>query len=220
MPPTETFEVRRSGRRNGFRLSWVIGLVGIFLLGLALRVSAGPSTGAPTDRVRDTLESALRILNDPGLQGPEKKGARTQAVRKLIAERFNYAKMAERSLNSHWGKLTAPQRRMFVDLFGELFERSYSRLVLQSLPDQEIIYSGESVNGTRAVVKTVLVDKRGDRLPVDYQLQRPDGSWRMFDVVIDGVSIVSNYQSQFNKIIETSSFDELVRKMRIKRDEE
>lgn len=190
------------------------------MLGLAVQVSAEPSTGAPTDRVRDTLESALHILNDPGFQGPEKKGARRQAVRKVIAERFNYAEMAERSLNSHWGKLTASQRRMFVDLFGELFERSYSRLVLQSLPDQEVIYSGESVNGTRAVVKTVLVDKRGDRLPVDYQLQRPDGSWQMFDVVIDGVSIVSNYQSQFNKIIETSSFDELVRKMRIKRDEE
>jgi phospholipid transport system substrate-binding protein len=187
---------------------------------LLLPGSVRASDGKPVDRVRDTLESALRILNDPALQGPEKKTARTQQVRKLIASRFNYAEMAERSLDSHWVKLTPEQRQAFVALFGELFERSYSRLVLNSLPDQQIVYAGETVNGTRAVVKTVMVDKRGDRLPVDYQLRRPKAQWQLSDVVIDGVSIVNNYQSQFNKIIQTSSFDDLVKKMRIKREEE
>jgi phospholipid transport system substrate-binding protein len=128
--------------------------------------------------------------------------------------------MAERSLDSHCAKLTGDQRQAFVALFGELFERSYSRLVLNSLPDRQITYAGETVNGTRALVKTVIVDKRGDRLPVDYQLRRPKGQWELFDVVIDGVSIVNNYQSQFNKIIQTSSFDELMKKMRVKREEE
>ena len=194
--------------------------VGILGLVLLLPGSVRASDGKPGDRVRDTLESALRILNDPALQGPEKKQARTQQVRKLIASRFNYAEMAERSLDSHWVKLTPEQRQAFVALFGELFERSYSRLVLNSLPDQQIVYAGETVNGTRAVVKTVMVDKRGDRLPVDYQLRRPKAQWQLSDVVIDGVSIVNNYQSQFNKIIQTSSFDDLVKKMRIKREEE
>jgi phospholipid transport system substrate-binding protein len=195
---------------------WVV-ILGLVLL---LPGSVRASDGKPVDRVRDTLESALRILNDPALQGPEKKTARTQQVRKLIASRFNYAEMAERSLDSHWVKLTPEQRQAFVALFGELFERSYSRLVLNSLPDQQIVYAGETVNGTRAVVKTVMVDKRGDRLPVDYQLRRPKAQWQLSDVVIDGVSIVNNYQSQFNKIIQTSSFDDLVKKMRIKREEE
>jgi phospholipid transport system substrate-binding protein len=195
---------------------WVV-ILGLVLL---LPGSVRASDGKPVDRVRDTLESALRILNDPTLQGPEKKTARTQQVRKLIASRFNYAEMAERSLDSHWVKLTPEQRQAFVALFGELFERSYSRLVLNSLPDQQIVYAGETVNGTRAVVKTVMVDKRGDRLPVDYQLRRPKAQWQLSDVVIDGVSIVNNYQSQFNKIIQTSSFDDLVKKMRIKREEE
>jgi len=172
------------------------------------------------DRVRDTLESALRILNNPALQGPEKKEARRQEIRKLIAARFTYPEMAARSLDTHWAKLTAVQRREFVDLFGELFERSYSRLVLNSLPDQKIMYTGESVNGKRALVNTILVDKRGDRLPVDYQLQLRNGRWELLDVVIDGVSIVANYQSQFNKIIRTSSYEELVKKMRLKREEE
>ena len=201
---------------------WCYGIVwvGMVALTLLLPGSVRASDGKPVDRVRDTLEGALRILNDPALQGPEKKGARRQQVQKLIASRFNYAEMAERSLDSHWVKLTRDQRQAFVALFGELFERSYSRLVLNSLPDRQITYAGETVNGTRAVVKTVIVDKRGDRLPVDYQLRRPKAQWELFDVVIDGVSIVNNYQSQFNKIIQTSSFDELVKKMRIKREEE
>jgi phospholipid transport system substrate-binding protein len=195
-------------------------LVAALALVLLVPGSVRASDGKPVDRVRDTLESALRILNDPALQGADKKDARRQRVQKLIASRFNYAEMAERSLDSHWAKLSREQRQAFVALFGELFERSYSRLVLNSLPDRQITYAGETVNGTRALVKTIVVDKRGDRLPVDYQLRRPKAEWEMFDVVIDGVSIVNNYQSQFNKIIQTSSFDDLMKKMRVKREEE
>jgi len=198
------------------RTSWVA----ILLLGLVLPALAHSSEGAPVDRVRDTLETALGILNDPALQGPEKEGARKRDIRKLIAAHFNYAEMAARSLDSHWDKLTVSQRESFVALFGELFERSYSRLVLDSLQERKIIYTGESVNGAQAVVNTIIVDKRGDRMPVDYQLQRAKGDWEMFDVVIDGVSIVTSYRSQFNKIIRTSSFDELVKRMRVKRAEE
>ena len=194
--------------------------LGILCLGVALPVSLGASEGQPVDRVRDILETALRILNNPALQGPEKEAARKQQVRELIADRFNYSEMAERSLNSHWGELTPKQRQEFVRLFGELFERSYSRMVLHSLPDQRITYTGESVNGTQVVVNTILVDERGDRLPVDYRLQRRKGRWEVFDVVIDGVSIVSNYQSQFNRIIQTTSFDSLLKKMRVKQQEE
>ena len=210
--------MRPSQRRHARRRHSIV-WVGMVALMLLVPVPVRASDGKPMDRVRDTLESALRILNDPALQGPEKKDARRQQVQKLIASRFNYAEMAERSLDSHWAKLTRDQRQSFVALFGELFERSYSRLVLNSLPDRQITYAGETVNGAQAVVKTVIVDKRGDRLPVDYQLRRPKTQWVLFDVVIDGVSIVSNYQSQFNKIIQTSSFQELVRKLRAKRDE-
>ncbi|MFQ5532638.1 MAG: phospholipid-binding protein MlaC [Candidatus Methylomirabilales bacterium] len=192
----------------------------VLFLGCAVPVSAGIAAGGPQDRVRDTLESALHILNDPALQGSEKREARRQEVRKLIGDRFNYTEMAERSLNSHWGTLTGKQRREFVDLFGELFERSYSNLVLDSLPDQNVLYAGESVNGTEAMVNTIVVDKRGDRLPVDYELKHRKGRWELYDVVIDGVSIVANYQSQFNKVIQTSSYEALVKKMRIKRAEE
>lgn len=194
--------------------------LGIVFLGLILPALASAPQGAPVDRVRNTLETALRILNDPALQGSGKEAARRQGIRKLIAERFNYTEMAARSLDAYWNKLTEKQRQEFVAIFGELFERSYSRLVLDSLPGRQVIYTGESGNGTHAVVNTIIVDKQGDRMPVDYQLQRPHDRWEMYDVVIDGVSIVTNYQSQFNKIIQASSYDDLVKRMRIKRDEE
>lgn len=162
----------------------------------------------------------MDILRDPALQGPDKEAARKQKVRKLIAAGFNYTEMAARSLGSHWDKLTRKQRQGFVDLFGDLFEISYSQMVLESLPDRQTMYTGESVNRPRAVVNTVIVDARGDRLPVDYQVQCPHGQWELIDVVIDGVSIVRVYRSQFNKVIRTSSFDALVKKMRVKRDEQ
>ncbi|MFQ5881677.1 MAG: phospholipid-binding protein MlaC [Candidatus Methylomirabilales bacterium] len=211
--------MRMQGEQRRLWVCHVFSLA-IFLIGLTFPFLAAAVEGKPTDRVRDTLEDALRVLDDPALQGPEKKEARRQEVRKLIAASFNYPEMAARSLDTYWVKLSDGQRQEFVDLFGELFERSYSRLVLNSLPDQQIVYTGESLNGTKAVVKTILVDKRGDRLPVDYRLQRRNGRWKLFDVVIDGVSIVVNYQSQFNKIIRTSSYEALVKKMRLKRDEE
>lgn len=203
-------------RRVTFHILWL----GILCLSFTLPVSLQASAGRPVDRVRDTLEAALNILNDPALQGPAHEAVRRERVRELIADRFNYAEMAERSLNFHWDKLTPQQRQEFVALFGELFERSYTRMVLQSLPDQRITYAGESENGTRSVVSTILVDTRGDRLPVDYRLESRQGRWEMLDVVIDGVSIVANYQSQFNRIIQTSSFDSLVMKMRVKQQEE
>lgn len=191
----------------------------VLLLALVMPISSGASEG-PKERVRDTLETALRILKDPAFQGPAQEGARRQEVRKLIASRFNYEAMATRSLDVHWKRLSRKEQKAFVDLFGELFERSYSRMVLDSLPDRQVLYTGESVNGTGAVVNTMIVDERGDRMPVDYRLQRPKDRWELFDVVIDGVSIVTTYQSQFNKIIQTSSYDDLVKRMRIKRDEE
>ena len=211
--------MRRSEGPRGFSCCRTLWL-GILLLGFVLPVSLGAGEGAPVDRVRDTLEGAMDILRDPALQGPDKEAARKQKVRKLIAAGFNYTEMAARSLGSHWDKLTRKQRQGFVDLFGDLFEISYSQMVLESLPDRQTMYTGESVNRPRAVVNTVIVDARGDRLPVDYQVQCPHGQWELIDVVIDGVSIVRVYRSQFNKVIRTSSFDALVKKMRVKRDEQ
>lgn len=195
----------------------------ILLVGtlIVLLASSTPAlAGEPLERVKGTLEAALAVLNDPGLQGLEKEADRKAGVRKIIYDRFNFEEMAKESLGDHWKKLTAQQRKEFVDLFGDLFERSYNRLVLKFLPERETLYGTEVVDGDRALVKTTLVSKKNEKLPVDYQLKKKGPRWDLYDVVIDGVSIVGNYRTQFNKIIRLQSYEALVKKMKIKQEEE
>lgn len=188
---------------------------------IVLLASSTPAlSGEPLERVKGTLEAALAVLNDPGLQGPEKEADRQAGVRKIIYDRFNFEEMAKESLGDHWKTLTAQQRKEFVDLFGDLFERSYNRLVLKFLPERETLYGTEVVDGDRALVKTTLVSKKNEKLPVDYQLKKKGPRWDLYDVVIDGVSIVGNYRTQFNKIIRLQSYEALVKKMKIKQEEE
>lgn len=194
----------------------------ILLVGavIVLLTSSTPVlAGEPLERVKGTLEAVLAILNDPGLQGPEKEGERKAGVRQIIYDRFNFEEMAKESLGDHWKRLTEKQRKEFVDLFGDLFERSYNRLVLKFLPERETLYGIEFVDGDRALVRTTLVSKKNERLPVDYQLKKKGSEWDLYDVVIDGVSIVGNYRTQFNKIIRLQSYEALVKKMKLKQEE-
>lgn len=174
----------------------------------------------PLERVKGTLEAILAIVNDPGLQGPEKEAERKGGVKRIIYDRFNFEVMARESLGVHWAKLTARQREEFVDLFGDLFEKSYNRLVIKFLPERKTLYGTEAVDGDHALVRTTMVSKNDDRLPVDYRLKKKGPRWVLYDVVIDGVSIVRNYQTQFNKIIRLSSYEALVKKMKIRQQEQ
>ncbi|MFQ5839276.1 MAG: phospholipid-binding protein MlaC [Candidatus Methylomirabilales bacterium] len=193
----------------------------VLVLALFLGDAHGAAAGGPLDRVRETLDGARRLLQDPALAGPERTEARREKIGTLIRDGFDYRAMARQALGEHWKRLSTAQRRHFVALFGELFERSYTRLVVSSLEGQTITYEGEQIapGGRAATVPTVLITKGGERLPVEYQLRHHAGRWVFVDVTIDGVSIVKNYQIEFNRIIGTRSYDELVRKMEIKRRE-
>ncbi len=129
--------------------------------------------------------------------------------------------MAKRSLGMHWRDRTPQEREEFVDLFADLLEKSYHKK-LESYTDQEILYTKEQVENNKfGVVTTQIVSQKENLdIPVDYKLMRRDGQWKVYDVVIEGVSLVSNYRSQFNRIIQTSSYAELVRKMRVKHESE
>src|SRR5262249_37545338 len=128
--------------------------------------------------------------------------------------------MAQDSLGSHWASLTPEQRERFVGLFSRLFERSYDRLVLRFLGGSGTTYGAESVEGKRAMVKTVLVPQGGDQLPVDYRLTADGGPWKISDVVVDGVSLAGNFRAQFDKTIRDSSFDGFVQRIEKKLAEE
>lgn len=194
------------------------------ILGAALVVAAlawaGAAGGAaPTDRVRGVINEVLAIQNDPGLQGPQHEARRSAEIKRVIAQGFNFGEMARRSLGREWDRLAPAQRRDFTEVLGDLFQDSYSKLVLNFLKRETIRYGAETVQGNEAQVKTVIERLAREQIPVDYRLLQTGGRWDLVDVVIDGVSIVENYRSQFNRIIRTTSFDTLVKKMKIKREE-
>ncbi len=175
----------------------------------------------PTAQVKATIDKVLDILRDPVLQAPDKERERLRQLKEVIFARFEFPEMAKRSLGMHWRDRTPQEREEFVDLFADLLEKSYHKK-LESYTDQEILYTEEQVENNKfGVVTTQIVSQKENLdIPVDYKLMRRDGQWKVYDVVIEGVSLVSNYRSQFNRIIQTSSYAELVRKMRVKHESE
>ena len=138
--------------------------------------------------------------------------ARRQKVKRIVDPHFDYQEMAKRSLGPTWGKLNAGQRQEFVQLFAQLLEASYSDKIEKYAQRVKIDYTGEILDGEYAEVRTVVV-RANDRIPLNYRLLNEGGTWKVYDVVIEGVSLVSNYRSQFSRIIHESSYAELVRRL-------
>ena len=174
----------------------------------------------PTVQVKSTIDRVLDVLKDPTLKGEEKDLVRGRVLKEVIYARFDFPEMAKRSLGVHWRKRTAQERQEFIDIFADLLERSY-RKKIERYTDQEIVYTSEQVDGKYGVVSTAIADKRENlEIPIEYRVIRHDGDWLVYDVVIDGISLVSNYRSQFNRIIQRGSYAELVKKMRVKQETE
>ncbi len=194
-------------------------ILGAAVAAAVLAWAGAAGAGDPTDRVRAVLNDVLAIQNDPNLQGPQYEDRRSADVKRVIAQSFNFGEMARRSLGREWDRLGPGQRKEFAEVLQDLFQDSYGKLVLNFLKRETIRYGAETVDGNGALVKTVIERLAREQIPVDYRLLEAAGRWDMVDVVIDGVSIVENYRSQFNKIIRTTSYDTLLRKMKIKREE-
>ena len=185
-----------------------------------LALPASVLAGEATDRVRGELNRITAIVRDPTLQGAAKEDERKARVKELIWQWFDVKEMARRSLAGHWAKRSEEERKDFAELFGDLFVESYTRLVVDHLGDQRVIYLPESVDGGVATVQTKFLSKRDEPSFVDFAMFRRDGIWAAYDVVIDEVSIVKTYRTQFNKIIQTQSYEALVKKMRLKQESE
>lgn len=169
---------------------------------------------SPTETVKSMVDEVLRLLNDPALA--TQKERRRQLVKARVDQRFDYEEMAKRSLGPTWGRLSPAQRSEFVRLFGELLESSYSDKV-DKYAGETVTFLGESVDGDYAEVRTLLV-RPNDRIPMNYRLMNKS-RWVIYDVVIEGVSLVSNYRSQFSRIISQSSYQELVNRLRARVEE-
>ena len=169
--------------------------------------------GVPTDQLKQHVDEVVRVLDDPSLK--DKPAQRRATVRKISEEVFDYQDTARRALGPHWTNRTPEEQREFVVLFSDLLERSYFARI-DRYQGEKVKYGAETINGNEAVVKTVIVTRAGSEVPVDYRMHLVDGRWRVYDVNIEGVSLVSNYRTQFNKIVQTESYQVLVQKLRAK----
>ena len=185
---------------------------------LALCLPRAAWAGAPTDQLKAHIDQVIKILENPELKVDGKVKERRSAVRKVANDIFDFAETAKRSLARHWPGRTDKEREEFVSLFADLLERSYiSKIELYG--GERIQYAGERIDGDVATVSTKIVTKHGTEIPVDYRMLRRGDRWLVYDFSVEGVSLISNNRTQFNKIIQTSSYGELVKKMRTKQEE-
>lgn len=182
----------------------------LFLVALATGVWASQAM----EQLQTTVNRVINILSDPQLKKPGQKHRRRQMLKDVINNRFDYEEMAKRSLSRHWRSLSAAQQAKFVRLFSELLERSYAGKI-EAYSDEKVLYKSERVDGDYAEIRTMVI-RQNDRIPMDYRMIKKGGKWWVYDVIIEGVSLVSNYRNQFSRIIQQSSYQELVRRMQAK----
>ncbi|MBK9307052.1 MAG: ABC transporter substrate-binding protein [Nitrospira sp.] len=192
----------------GFVLHTVVQLVLVWPVVLA----AAPRSESPTEAVRGTITQVIRILEDPALKDPAKLIPRRHMLAEAIASRFDYAEMSRRALAVEWKPLTTAERAEFVEAFkGFLIDRYAERI--EGYSGEQVEYLSERIEGTYAEVRTELVSDK-TTVPVDYRLLMNEGRWHAYDLVVDGISLVKNYRSQFQKIIRETSYQELIKKLR------
>ncbi|HEU5195705.1 MAG TPA: ABC transporter substrate-binding protein [Methylomirabilota bacterium] len=186
----------------------------------AVAVTAGPvRAGVPLDQLRLQIDRVLKVLEDPELKKEGRAKERRLAVRKIANDIFDFNETAKRSLGRHWQGRTPAEQAEFVQVFSDLLERSYLAKI-EVYGGEKIQYLSDTVEaGDQAKVQTKIVTKAGSEIPIEYRMHKKSDKWLVYDVIIEGVSLVSNYRTQFNKIIQTSSFQELVKKMKTKQDE-
>lgn len=186
-----------------------IGVVMICLVALGA-VPQGPES--PTEAVRGTVSRVISILEDPALKDPAKLIPRRRMLEEVIAGRFDYAEMSKRALATYWTPLTETQRTEFVELFKRFLSDRYAEKI-EGYSGEQVGYLSERIEETYAEVRTELRSDKTD-IPMDYRLILKEGRWHAYDIIVDGVSLVKNYRSQFQKMIRESSYQELVNKLR------
>jgi len=194
---------------------WTLGLavaVGLTVLGGAVEA------GVPTDQLRGATDRVLKVLQDLALKDPAKADERRRQIRAIADEIFDWKETGKRALGRHWQARSPQEQEEFSKLFADLIERSYIGKIEQ-YSGERIEYLGDTADGDQVTVRTKLITKANTEVPIDYRMQKQGDRWRAYDVVIENVSLVSNYRSQFNRIIVQSGYPALLSKLKSKESE-
>ncbi len=186
-------------------------LIFVGLLVMPFQVDAA----TPKETVETEVNKVLTTLSDPTFQG-KPRSAKINEVGKIITEVFDFQELSKRTLGRNWKKLSAEQQTEFVDLFRQLLEGVYADRLL-AYSDQKVIFDKEiMLKKGRAEVQSYIVMADGKRTPLFYRLTDKSGQWKVYDLIIEGVSLVKNYRTQFRDILASGSPDKLIQILRDK----
>lgn len=189
----------------------IVLLAACLLLGFATPSFAGPAL----DTLKGNVDEVLKVLKNPALKGETGKKAKQDQIRRISQKMFDFAELSKRTLGVNWNKFTTPQRQEFLDLYRGLLEDAYIDKIT-SYSDEKINYTKElQLSENSAEVQSTVVTKSGE-IPVYYRMHNKDGQWRVYDIVIEGVSLVNNYRTQFREILANNPPAYLLETMRKK----
>lgn len=188
-----------------------IALTLIILLIVPLSVYAG----APLDSVRGNINKVLDVLRDPALKGESGKKTKRQKIRSISDKMFDYSELSRRTLGQDWKKLNPAQQNEFTDLYKSLLEDAYADKII-NYTDEKVAFSKENQLSEKTFeVQTTILTKKAD-IPIYYRVIQKDGEWKVYDVVIEGVSLINNYRNQFREILMNKSPEVLLDTLRKK----
>lgn len=180
---------------------------------LVLGIATSSWAGAPTDQLRTYTDQILKVLENQSLSLPEKR----EAVRKLANEAFDTMETAQRVLGQHWQQRTPAEREDFAKLFANLLEQTYISRI-DEFGGEKLTYVSEQITGDKAVVRARILTTKGTEVPVESRLTLKGERWLTYDILIENLSLISNYRSQFDRIIKSSGYSELVKRLQARVD--
>jgi len=198
-----------------YKKNEIAAAVGLLYLFFSILLPAPSRAGGPTDQLRGTVDKVLTIVRSSHSTSKAQMEAQRAQLVEVIYPRFDFTEMAKRSLGRHWAGRTPEEQREFVTIFAAMLGRSYADNI-ESYTSQNVLYTRESEDQNYAQVDTKIVTENRPPLSINYKLQSVDKVWKVYDLVIEDISVVNNYRSQFNRVIARSSFEELVRVMKEK----
>ncbi|HSO18842.1 MAG TPA: ABC transporter substrate-binding protein [Desulfosarcina sp.] len=193
-------------------------LAAVLLLPMALPVAAA-AADEPMDVLKRPMDEALAVLRDPRYEtdDPAQKAEQREKFWAIVEPVFDFEEVSKRTLARNWSQFDASQQKRFVDVFSDLLGNIYVDRIQGGYSDETIEFDEQYIHDSRplAVVKTFIVSER-NRIPVDYSLIKTDGTWRVYDVKVEGISLIKNYRSQFKEILSKESPDELIERLKEK----
>ena len=199
-------------------LRYILRLSLPFLLYFFLVIPYAAMAGEPTNRIKTALDKLIEIVTNHELEAAGMEEKRNKMIRGVVDGIFDWEAFSQRALGRHWRNRSSEEKKEFIYLFGQLLERTYMDKTRQ-YAGEKVSFVGETIEGNYGVVKSLITTKDGAEIPADYRVRKRGNTWYVYDVQVEGVSLVNNYRTQFNDIIMKSSYEELVKRLKAKLEE-